>query len=44
MPVLSLSSAPAAAQGVGPPWDHVLEDENYNAKGGYDSFSSPLPP
>lgn len=44
MPVLSLSSAPAAAQGVGPPWGHVPGDENYNANAGYNGFSSPLTP
>lgn len=44
MPVLSLSSAPAAARGVRPPQGHVLGDENYNAKGGYGGFSSPLTP
>lgn len=40
--MLSSSSAAAAAQGVGLPWGHVLEDENYSTS--YDGFSSPLTP
>lgn len=38
----TIISAPAAAQGARPSWGHALEEETYNGKGGYDSFSSPL--